>query len=48
MNTVLKKFVTEFEENIFSSEGSVLFYKLCETRVSAERRYIVTQHLTLN
>lgn len=45
MNNVLKKYVTEFGENIFSSDGSVLFCKLCETPVSAERRYIVTKHL---
>jgi len=45
MKNVLKKYVDEFGENIFSSDGSVLFCKLCETRVSVERRYIVTQHL---
>jgi hypothetical protein len=45
MKNVLNKYVDEFGENIFSSDDSVLFCKLCETRVSAERRYIVTQHL---
>jgi len=32
----IKKYVDEFGENIFSSDGSVLFCELCETRVSVE------------
>lgn len=45
MTSVLSKYVSEFGENVFSNDGSILFCKLCEIRVSANRRYIVTQHL---
>jgi len=42
MTNVVTKYVTEFE---VSSDGSVLFCKLCAIQVSADRRYIVTQQL---
>uniref|UniRef100_A0A2S2P5E1 CGG triplet repeat-binding protein 1 n=1 Tax=Schizaphis graminum TaxID=13262 RepID=A0A2S2P5E1_SCHGA len=42
---VLKKYLLEFGENVFSCDESVLFCKLCETKVNAERRYIVTHHI---
>jgi hypothetical protein len=42
---VLKKYVLEFGENVFSCDESVLFCKLCETKVNAERRYTVTHHI---
>jgi len=45
MTNVLTKYVSEFGENVFSSDGPVLFCKLCEIRVSIDRRYIVIQHL---
>jgi len=32
-------------EKAFSNDGSVLFCKLCEIRVSADQIYIVTQHV---
>ena len=35
----------EFEEDVFSCDESVLFCKLCETKVSAKRRYTVTHHI---
>jgi hypothetical protein len=45
MSTVFKKYVLEFGENVFSCDESVLFCKLCETKVNAERRYTVTHHI---
>lgn len=44
-STVFKKYVLEFGENVFSCDESVLFCKLCETKVNAERRYRVTHHI---
>jgi len=38
--------VKEFEEHVFSSNGKILFCKLCEVKVSAvSKRFLVTQHL---
>ena len=47
ISTVLKKYVSEFGENVFSCDESVLFCKLCETKVNAERRYTVTYHIDI-
>jgi len=43
-NTRIKKYITEFGENVFSSDGIILFCKLCETKINTDRRYLVTQH----
>jgi len=32
-----KKFVLEFGENVFSTEGTILFCKICEVKVSCEK-----------
>jgi len=45
ISSLLSKYVNEFGKNVFSSDGSALFCKLCEVRVSADRRYTVTHHL---
>jgi hypothetical protein len=47
ISTVLKKYVLEFGENVFSCDESVLFCKLCETKVNAERSYTVTQRIDI-
>jgi len=44
-SAILKNYVSEFGDAIFSSDGSILFCKMCEVQVCADRRYIVTQHL---
>lgn len=41
----LKQLVSEFGDNVFSTDGSILYCKLCETKVAAERRFTVTQHI---
>lgn len=38
----LKKYVTEFGENVFSIDGDVLFCKICETKVNGNKRFTVT------
>jgi len=35
-NSKLKKYVKEFSENIFSTDGLVLCYKVCDVKVSCE------------
>lgn len=37
--------ITEFGENVFTSDGSVLMCKLCEKTVNPEKRYFVIQHM---
>jgi len=44
-SALLKNYVSEFGNTIFTSDGSILFCKMYEVQVCADRRYIVTQHL---
>lgn len=44
-DTRMKQYITEFGDDVFSSDGSILFCKFCETKISTDRRYLVTQHL---
>lgn len=41
----LGSFVKEFGKDVLSSDGKVLFCKLCEVKVSANKRFLVIQHL---
>lgn len=41
----LKSFVNEFGNDVFSTDDSVLYCKVCETKVGCERRFTVEQHL---
>jgi len=45
ISIVVKNYVLEFGEDLFSCDESVLFCKLCDTKVNAERRYTVTHHI---
>lgn len=38
----LRQLVTEFGDSVFTTDGSVLFCKLCEVKVSAEKRFTAT------
>ena len=40
----LRGFVRDFGEKFFSTDGEILFCKLCEVKVSAEKRFNVQQH----
>lgn len=44
-NTRIRQYITEFGEKVFSSDGTILFCKFCETKINTDRRYLVTQHL---
>lgn len=41
----LQSFVSEFGSSVFLIDESVLFYKLCEVKVNAQKRFTVLQHL---
>ena len=43
--TSLRNIVSEFGEEVFSTDGSILFCKVCEVKVAAERRFTVQQHI---
>jgi len=40
----LNKLVSEFGENVFSTDGIIFFCKLCQTKVAAEKRFAILQH----
>jgi hypothetical protein len=40
----LRDFVKEFGEKYFTTDGIILFCKLCEMKVTAEKRFTVQQH----
>jgi hypothetical protein len=40
----LCRFVIEFGEKYFTTDGIILFCKLCEVKVTAEKRFTVQQH----
>jgi hypothetical protein len=42
----LKAFVQDFGEQYFSTDGEILFCKLCEVKVEAEKRFTV-QHCSM-
>lgn len=41
----LRQYVTEFGEQVFSTDGSVLFCKVCEIKVAADKRFTIQQHI---
>uniref|UniRef100_A0A2S2PVS2 CGG triplet repeat-binding protein 1 n=1 Tax=Sipha flava TaxID=143950 RepID=A0A2S2PVS2_9HEMI len=42
----LRAYVQEFGENIFSTYGNILFCKVCEVKVVAEKKFTITQHMS--
>jgi len=42
----LHSYVNEYGNNIFSSDGEVLFCKVCNVKVSALKRFTVEQHIS--
>ena len=41
----LNDFVKEFGSDVFSTDGSVLFCKVCEKSVNFEKKYFISQHV---
>lgn len=44
-NAKLNKFVKEYGSDIFSTDGLLLFCKVCEKSINFEKKYFVSQHL---
>jgi len=42
----LRAYVQELGENIFSNDGNILFCKVCEVKVAAEKKFTITQHIS--
>lgn len=41
----LNNFVSRYGEKVFSTDGNILFCKLCEVRVAAEKKFTIDQHV---
>ena len=41
----LKAIVSEFGGDIFSTDGKILFCKMCKRKVATERKFTVQQHV---
>ena len=41
----LKQLVTDFGENIFSTDSKILFCKVCEIKIASEKRFSIVQHI---
>jgi hypothetical protein len=44
----LTKYVNEFGKDIFSTDGEILFCKICEIKVASEKKFTVVQHISRN
>lgn len=41
----LKRYVSEFGSDIFSTDGHVLYCKMCEIKINFEKKYNIPQHM---
>lgn len=42
----MRLYVSEFGADVFSTDGLVLFCKVCEVKVAADKKYTIQQHTT--
>ncbi|XP_060835176.1 uncharacterized protein LOC132918100 [Rhopalosiphum padi] len=42
----LTKYVNEFGKEFFSTDGEILFCKICEIKVASEKKFTVVQHIS--
>ncbi|KAL4125966.1 hypothetical protein QTP88_010198 [Uroleucon formosanum] len=42
----LRTFVSEFRSDIFSTDGYILFCKICDVKVAADKKFTVEQHVS--
>lgn len=45
-NTRFNLFVNHFGKEVFSSDGTVLFCKICEVKVAADKKFTIEQHIS--
>lgn len=41
----VKSYIFEYGENIFSSDGNILFCKICDVIVKYKKRFTILQHI---
>ncbi|KAJ4436279.1 hypothetical protein ANN_18910 [Periplaneta americana] len=41
----LKHYISQYGEKVFSTDGEILYCKICDVRVGAERKSSVGQHV---
>jgi len=44
--TRLNPFVNKFGNNVFSTDGTVLFYEIYEVKVATDKKFIIEQHIS--
>lgn len=42
----LRAYINEFGEDVFSTDGKILFCKICSVKVASEKKFTITQHLS--
>jgi len=45
---IFNKYVKQFAKDTFATDGTMLYCKICEVKVSAEKKFTVTQHIKTN
>jgi hypothetical protein len=45
-NSRLNSFVNQLGNDVFSTDGTVLFCKICEVKVAADKKFTVEQHIS--
>jgi len=46
-NAKLRRFIKEFGDKYFSTDREILFCKMCEVKVTADKRFMVQQHCNI-
>lgn len=42
----LRGYVREYGSDVFSTDGQILFCKICEVKVAADKKFTITQHVS--
>jgi hypothetical protein len=45
---IFSKYVKQFGKDTFATDGTMLYCKICEVKVSADKKCTVTQHIKTN
>lgn len=45
LKSKLEKFINEFGSHHFSTDGKILFCKVCSSSINVERKYQIKQHI---
>jgi len=42
----LRGYVREYGSDVFSTDGQIVFCKICEVKVAADKKFTITQHVS--